>query len=812
MQSHAKVVIIGGGMMGVGLLYHLAEEGWTDCVLIEKGALTSGSTWHAAGQCPSFVANYNMAKIHHHSNTLYPKLEEMTGMATGWHGCGGIRLAYRPQDVDYFHLVKGVGDIVGFRMDIIDVDKIREINPFMENLDGVLAGAWTHDDGHVDPSSCCNAMAAAARKMGGTIILRNRVLGAKQLPNGEFEVQTEQGNITCEHLVNAAGCYADRVGAWLGVDVPYTNMKHQYVVTEEIPAFAARDVELPVMRDPYASAYYRQEQNSGLIGIYERSMTREAWAGIGQDWDAENELFPTEYDPIFPWLERVMERMPIFESVGIMKVINGAISHTIDSKPLLGPAAGVKNFWMCCGSSIGIAQGAGCGKYLAQWMVHGAADINMVDFDPRRFGSYADKQYTDAWAHQEYWDMYDMILPGEERVGGRPTSKITPLYEKLKTKGCVHTEAFGWERPKWFSLDGTEEETIFRRNNVFDIVASECKAVRERVGVQELPSFSKYDVSGPDAEAFLNRITANKVAKRKGGIVLTHALNEIGRIETEFTITRLADEHFYVLSGATAYQRDLDLLHQGKLESEEVTITDITDDYSVLVVAGPRSRDLLSKLTDADLTTASFKWLTGQEIDVAGIKLRSLRVNYVGELGWELHVPMAQVADLYDAIWAAGEEFGIADYGTYAMNSLRMEKAYAGWGVELTNEITPVEAGLDRFVKLNKEFVGKDYVEQSRELLGTGEGLNLKIAYVEVDAKDADVYGGEPVFNNGTCIGLTTSGGYGHIVKKSLSFVYVQPEFAEPGTAFEIEILGERCGATVLGEPVYDPKNERMRV
>ena len=811
MQSQAKVVIIGGGMMGVGLLYHLAEEGWTDCVLIEKGALTSGSTWHAAGQCPSFVANYNMAKIHHHSNTLYAKLEEMTGMATGWHGCGGIRLATRQQDVDYFHLVQGVAANIGFGMEIINVDKIREINPFMESLDGVLAGAWTHDDGHVDPSSCCNAMAAAARKMGGTIVLRNRVLGVTQKANGEFEVQTEKGTITCEHLVNAAGCYADRVGAWLGVDVPYTNMKHQYVVTEEISEFAARDVELPVMRDPYASAYYRQEQNAGLIGIYERSMTREAWAGMGQDWDAENELFPADYDPIFPWLERVMERMPIFESVGIMKVINGAISHTIDSNPLLGPAPGVKNFWMCCGSSIGIAQGAGCGKYLAQWMVHGSADINMVGFDPRRFGSYADKEYTDAWAHQEYWDMYDMILPGEERVGGRP-ARITPLYEKLKAKGCVHTEAYGWERPKWFSLDGREEELTFRRNNVFEIVSDECRAVRERVGVQELPSFSKFDVSGADAEAFLNRITANKVAKRQGGIVLTHALNEMGRIETEFTITRLGDDRFYLLSGATAYQRDLDLLHQRKLEGEDVTITDITDDYSVLVVAGPRSRDTLSKLTDADLTNDAFKWLTGQEIEIAGIGLWALRVNYVGELGWELHVPMARVADLYDAVWAAGEEFGIADYGTYAMNSLRMEKAYAGWGVELTNEITTVEAGLDRFVKMSKDFVGKAAVQEAKEVLGTGAGLNLKIAYVEVAANDADVYGGEPVFaQSGEVIGLTTSGGYGHTVQKSLSFVYVKPEFAEPGTSCEIEILGERCKATVMGEPAYDPQNEKLR-
>ena len=804
MKSHARVVIIGGGMMGVGLLYHLAEEGWSDCVLIEKGELTSGSTWHAAGQCPSFIADYNMAKIHHHSNTLYPKLEAMTGQPTGWHGCGGIRFALTPEEVDYFKLVEGVAANVGFRMQIISPEEIRRINPFV-STEGVLAGAWTLDDGHVDPSSCCQAMAIGARNMGATIYRHNRVTGVNHLPSGEFEVMTEQGNIICEHLVNAGGCYADRISAWLGVKTTFTNIKHQYVVTEPIQEFIERDEEMPVMRDPYASAYYRQEQKSGLIGLYERSDTREAWAGTGQAWDSENELFAPEYDPIMPWLERVMERMPIFAEAGIMRVVNGAISHTIDSNPLLGPAPGVRNFWLCAGSSIGIAQGGGSGKYLAQWMVHGAAEINMIGVDPRRFGEYADKAYTDAKAHREYWDMYDLVLPGEERPDGRP-ARITPLYEKLKAKGCVHTESFGWERPKWFSLDGREEAYSFRRNNVFEVVAAECRAVRERVGLFELASFSKFEVTGADAEAFLNRLCANRISRREGGVVLAHALGENGRIETEFTITRLADDRFYLLSGAVAQLRDTDLLHRGRREGEDVTITDVTDKYSVLILAGPRSREVLAKLTAVDLTNATFRWLTGKEIEVADIPVKALRVNYVGELGWELHVPMAQVVALYDALWAAGEEFGIADFGTYAMNSLRLEKAYAGWGVELTNEITPVEAGLDRFVKLDKEFVGRDAVLRVMD----GE-IALKMVYVEVDVDDADVSGGEPVLANGRVIGVTTSGGYGHIVQKSLAFAYVEPAYAESGCTFTIEILGEDRQATVLAQPVYDARNERLR-
>lgn len=805
MKSHARVVIIGGGNMGVGLLYHLAEEGWTDCVLIEKGELTSGSTWHAAGQCPSFIADYNMGMIHHHSNTLYAELEELTGQHTGWHGCGGIRFALTKEELDYFKLVQGTAANIGFRMEIIGPDEIKKLNPFV-NVDGVLAGAWTLDDGYVDPSSCCTALAIGARNMGATIYKYNRVLGVSILPSGEFEVRTEKGNIICEHLVNAAGCYADRVSAWLGVKTQFTNIRHQYIVTEEIPEFAARDVELPVMRDPYASAYYRQEQNGGLIGIYERANTRECWPGVGQKWESEHELFAAEYDPIMTWLERVIdERMPIFGTVGIVKVINGAISHTIDSNPLVGPAPGVKNFWLSTGSSIGIAQGAGCGKYLAQWMVHGSADINMIGLDPRRFGDYADEAYTAAKAHREYWDMYDLLLPGEERPDGRP-ARTTPLYERQKAKGCVHTEAFGWERPKWYSLDGREEAYGFRRNNVFDVVGEEHRAVRERVGVMELPSFSKYDVSGADAEAFLNRFTANRVSKRKGGIVLTHALNEIGRIEAEFTITRFAQDRFYALSGATSQIRDFDLMNFAKRDDEDVTITDVTMDYSVLVVAGPRSRDVLAKLTDEDLTNKTFRWLKGKEIEIAGIQLRALRVNYVGELGWELHVPMDRVVELYDAVWAAGEEFGIADFGTYAMNSLRIEKAYAGFGVELTNEITPVEAGLDRFVKIDKDFVGRDAVLRRMD-----SELKLKMVYVEVDVDDADVAGGEPVFNGDEVIGLTTSGGYGYSVQKSLAFAYVNPKFAEVGTTFDIEILADKRKATVIDGPAYDPQNVRLR-
>ncbi len=805
MQSTARVVIIGGGVMGIGLLHSLALEGWTDTILIEKGELTSGSTWHAAGQCPSFIADYNLAKVHAYSNDLYARLEAETGVATGWHATGGIRFATNQLELDHFKRVEGVAANIGFRMQVISPEEIRRINPFV-TTEGVLAGAWTLDDGYVDPSSSCNAMATAAKRLGGTIVRHNRVLGIEQLPSGDFRVSTEQGDITCEHVVNAAGCYADRVSAWLGVQTRFANMKHQYVVTGPVKEFEESDVEMPVMRDPYCSSYYRQEQTSGLIGIYENSDTEEAWKEQGGPaWDSENELFPAQLDRLMPFLERVMDRMPIFAEAGIKKVVNGAISHTPDSNPLVGPAPGVRNFWLATGTGIGIAQGPGCGKYLAQMMVHGDAEINMLGMDPRRYGAFADQAYVSAKAHREYRDMYRLIPPGEERPEGRP-AKATPLYDTLLAKGCVFTEAFGWERPKWFSADGAEEDGTFRRTNAHPVVAAECHAVRERVGIMELPGFTRLEVSGADAEAFLNRVCANRMPKRDGGIVLAHALSDQGRFITELTITRLAADRFMLLSGAAAYHRDEDLLRRAIREGEAVSIDNVTADWTTLIVAGPRTRDVLAGLTPADLSSAAFPWLTAQEITVAGRGVRALRVNYVGELGWELHCRMADVVAVYEAVWKAGEPFGIADFGLYAMNSLRLEKSYAGLGSELTNEITPVEANMLRFVKLDHEFRGKAAVEKV-----LAKGATTHLVTVKVDAVDFDIAGGEPVFAGDRVVGVTTSGGHGHATGLSLGFAYVDSGFDAAGTKLEIMLLGDRRAAEVIPSSVYDPSNARLR-
>lgn len=804
MKTNARIVVVGGGMMGASLLYHLALEGCSDTLLIEKSELTSGSTWHAAGQCPSITGSYNLAKIHAYSNQLYPRLEALTGQYVSWHPAGGLRLANDAHELAWLKHVYGYSKSIGFNMEIVGPDEIRRLNPFL-TLDRVIAAAHTTDDGHGDPSGLCNALAKGARDLGATVMRHNRVVDISRRPGGDWDVVTEQGTVIAEIVVNAAGCHARQVAAMVGSDAPITNMQHHYIVTHPIQAFIDRSTEIPVMRDSYTSGYFRQEQKSGLIGVYENLSMREAWAPEGHPaWESSNELFADDLDRIAPWLERAIERMPVFGDAGIRKVINGAIPHTPDGAPLLGPAPGLKNFWMCCGTSFGIAQGGGCGKYLAQWMLHGDAEINMAEFDPRRFGKFADETYTRDKVFLDYRTTFTTRRPGEEEPDGRPR-KTSPLHERLRAQGAVHTETFGWERPKWFSLDGRPEDYSYRRNNVFEVIRDEVHAVHERVGLLDLTGFAKYDISGPHAEALLNRVCANRVPRKIGGIGLVHLLSPNGRILGEMTLSRLGEDRFYALSAAAAELRDFDLLTQSTQAGETLRIENVSERFGVLVLSGPRSREVLRQLTDANLGNDEFRWLTAREITVAGQPVRALRVSYVGELGWELHTPLASMPALYDALWDGGRAFGIANYGLYAVNGMRMEKGYKAWGTELTNELNMLEADMPRFIDLNKsDFVGKSAtVNQAAR--------PLKIVYTEIEAGDADARGGEPVLHESGCIGVVTSGAYGHRVCKSLAFACVAPQFSAPGTVFDMLIQGERRPATVLEQPAFDPGNHRMR-
>ncbi len=801
MKSHARVVIVGGGIMGVGLLYHLALEGWTDIALIEKGELTSGSTWHAAGQCPHFNSSLNMTKVHLYGTRLYSQLEKLTGQAVSWHECGGLRLATTDEEVNWLKYVYGVSKLAGYEGEIIGPEDIPKYHPYLETF-GIKAAFRTVNDGHVAPADVTNAMATGARKLGAEIYRRTRVTDIKLLPNGEWRVLTDQGNIDCQHVVNAAGSYCDVVGGWTGHNVPIANMLHHYVITEPLKELIDLKQELPVVRDPYSHAYLREETNGILVGPYETATAHVCWDGAAPRWDYESELEAPELDRIMPWLEKATERLPLFGQTGIKSVISGAITHTPDGVYLSGPAHGPKNYWMHCGASIGICQGGGAGKYLAQWMVHGQAEINMREFDPRRFGKWATKDYTAEVSVADYHHMYYCYKPGEQHNVGRNLRQST-LYERLARHGAQFAQIFGWERARWYDKIGQGEQHSFKRSNWFEAVKAEALAVRERVGLMDLSTFSKFDVKGPDAHVFLNRICANKIPLKDGGIVLTHLLNENGFIESELTVTRLAADHFYVLSAAVAQEYDFDQLSWRK-ENEIVSITDVTDDYGVLVLAGPLSRDVLSTLCTDDLG----KWLTGRFATVAAVaNIRLLRVNYVGELGWELHCPMAQMPEVFDALMAAGKPHGLALFGTYAMNSLRMEKSYRGWGSELTNEVDMFEAAMDRFIRLDKEnFTGK-----AASLSAKQRGERLKLVYMEVANTDSDCVGNEPVYHNGKIVGVTTSGAYGHATQKSLAFAYVSPELAAHGTAFEIMMFTKMRKATIIAESVWDPENIRLK-
>ncbi len=800
LPAHARVVIVGGGVMGVGLAYHLAHEGWgEDTVLLEKAELTSGSTWHAAGQITHSTSSFGLGKCVDYNIGLYSgALEAETGQPVTWHGCGSFRLAYTEDEMDWLRHTLSVGRSLGFNIELVGPEKVAELHPFY-NLDGVLGALHTPDDGHVDPTNVTMAMAAGARQKGVRIFRNCRATNITQAENRDWVVETEQGTITCEHVVNAGGTYARQMGEWSGLQLPMTSMTHHYFVTEPVPEFQNLDTELPVIRDDRkVSGYIRMEQNRGLIGIYEKENPNSVWHDHCP-WEYENWLFDADYDRVMPWLEESLNRMPIFAELGIQRDVHGAISHPPDGNPLIGPAPGVRNYWCCCGTQIGIGWGPGLTRELARWMVHGAADISMREFDPRRFGSYATKDWQVIKAEEDYCLRHEIPFPHFNRLEGRPI-KPSPLYELLKSKGAVHEEVYGFERPRWFARNGVEQRDhySFRRTPADDMVAAEVKAVRERVGIMDVTAFTRVEVSGPDAYALLDRLTANRMPQKVGSITLTHMLNRRGRIELETTIVRMAEDRFYLVCAAFFEQRLLDHLAQQRAD-EDVQITALSADWSALSLNGPRSRDVLARCTDADLTNAGFRWLSAQEITIAGHQVWAFRMSYAGELGWELHMPNAACLDVYSALWAAGEPLGIADYGSFAMNVMRMEKGFKG-AAELTNEVTLAEADVLRFARTDKDYLGKD------KTLNTD--LPWICAYLEIEPDgEIDGHGGEAVMLDGRVVGSTASVAYGHTVGKILAFAYIKPEAATTGTALQVVIHGQPRAARVLGEPAYDPQS-----
>ena len=801
--TQARVVIVGGGVMGVGLAYHLGHEGWgADTVLLEKAELTSGSTWHAAGQITHSTSSFGLGKCVDYNIGLYSGgLEAETGQAVTWHGCGSFRLAYTADEMDWLRHTLSVGRALGFNIDLVGPEKVAQLHPFY-NLDGVLGALHTPDDGHVDPTNVTMAMATGARQKGVKIIRHCRATNITQQPSGDWKVETEKGTIICEHVVNAGGTYARQMGEWSGLQLPMTSMTHHYFVTEPVPEFEGLDTELPVIRDDKkVSGYIRMEQKRGLIGIYEKENPNSVWHDHCP-WDYENWLFDADYDRVMPYLEESMNRMPIFANLGIQREVHGAISHPPDGNPLIGPAPGVRNYWCCCGTQIGIGWGPGLTRELARWMVHGAANISMRDYDPRRFGSYATKEWQVVKAEEDYCLRHEIPFPHLNRLAGRPI-KPSALYGLLKSKGAVHEEVYGFERPRFFAKGIAQEDHYsFNRSPVDAMVAAEVKAVREGVGIMDVTAFTKVLIEGPDAYALLDRLTANRMPQQVGSITLSHMLNRAGRIELETTILRMGEDQFYLVCAAFFEQRLLDHLahHRG---NETAKITALSNDWSALSLNGPQSRNLLASCTDADLSNAGFRWLSAQQITVAGHEIWALRMSYAGELGWEFHMPATACLDVYNALWAAGEAYGIADYGSFAMNAMRMEKAFKGAG-ELTNEVTLAEANVLRFARMDKAYLGRD------KTLNTD--LPWVCVYLEIEPDGhADGHGGEAVLHNGRVVGSTASVAYGPTVGKILAFAYVKPEAADPGTALEVMIHVSPRAARVLAEPAYDPNSLKPR-
>jgi len=809
MKTHARVVIVGGGVVGVSILYHLVKKGWSDVVLCEKMELTHGSTWHAAGLLPLFNMSYTVGQIHKYSVDLYKGLEAETGQAVGFHQTGNLRLATNRDRMDEYQKYCGTANTIGVPFRIITPKEVKELWPLC-NVEGIVGALYHPQDGHVAPADVTMALAKGARSGGAEIYRQTKVTGIQQQPNGEWLVKTDKGDIACEHVVSASGSWARQTGKMVGLDLPVIAVEHQYLVTEEIPELAERKKqglpELAVLRESDQSYYMREERQGLILGPYEKGAP--AWAVDGVPDAFGQELLAPDYDRLEPHINAAIRRVPVFGKAGIKDCINGPIPYTPDGSPLIGPAWGLRNFWLCEGHSFGITAAGGSGWQLAEWMVEGEPGIDMWDVDARRFGDYANKRYTKIKNEECYEHVFILHYPLEERPAARP-AKTAPAYLRQKELGAVFGQKFGWERANWFAPKGMEpkDKYSFRRTNFFEPVREEVKAVRERAGLLDLTGFSKFEVSGSGAEAFLDRLVANRLPKKVGRIQLCHVCTPKGGVACEWTITRLGEQAFYIISAAAAERHDFDVLAKNLPADGSVQLRDVTLERGVLVVAGPRARDVMAKLTDADLSNTAFPWLSAQEITVGLAPVRALRVNVVGELGWELHHPLAYQLHLWDSIMDAGKEFDIRPFGIRAMDSLRVEKSYRYWRVDLSTEYSPLESGMGRFVQLNKgEFIGREALLRQQQ-----KGLPWNFVTLAVQVKDSDPWGNEPIYVGDKMVGRATSGAYGYTLGKSLAVGYVRPDYAAPGTKLEMVLLGERYPAEVVAESPWDPENARLR-
>ena len=811
LKSTAKVVVIGGGVVGVSTLYHLTKKGWSDVVLLERKELTSGSTWHAAGLLPLFNMSYSVGQLHKYSVELYKRLQAETGQDVGIRPVSNIRLATNQDRMDEYRQYAGVAETIGVRVDFLTPDEVIDIWPFAVK-DG-LVGAMVHpDDGYVQPADLTQALAIGARAGGGVIHRQTTVTAIEQLADGQWKVTTDKGEIVCEHVVSATGSFARRTGAMIGLDIPVIPVEHQFIVTEAHKDIQARRQqglpELGVLRESDGSWYMREEGGGLLLGPYEKGAP--ACYVDGPDPKSEYELFQGDLDRLLPHIESAVARVPMFEELGIKKVYNGAIAYTPDGNPIVGPAWDKKNFWLSEGHSFGITAAGGAGWQLAEWIVEGEPTVDMLGVDPRRFGAFATKSYLIEKNEEAYAEVFSIHYPDEERAAARPL-RTAPCYDRMKAKGAVFGQLFGWERPNWFAPEGVaqSDDWSFRRSSYFEHVGNECKNVAANVGLLDMTAFAKARIQGPGARKFLNWVLANKMPVTPGRIALCHGLTSKGGVHSEFTVQRESKDCFYLVSAGANHRLDHDWLRKHMPTDGSVQLTDLTNAMGVFVVAGPKSRDLLQPICGADLSNEVFPWLTGQETHIGQAPVKLIRVNFVGELGWEIHHPIEYQNHIFDTLFKHGAPHGLKPFGIRAMNSMRLEKSYRLVGTEMSIEYSAYESALGRFINLKKKdgFLGKDAL-----LAWQARGEKNAFVTLEVlDVEDADALGGNPIYDADTLVGRATGGGYGWRLGKSLALAMVHPSKAALGTRLQIDILGKRYECCVLEESPYDPTNEKLR-
>jgi dimethylglycine dehydrogenase len=809
MKSHYRAVVIGGGVVGCSVLYHLTKKGWSDVLLIERDELTSGSTWHAAGGFHTLNGDPNVAKLQEYTINLYKEIEEISGQSTGCHVTGGVMLVSTPERLDWLKMAHARNKYLGVATRMISVEEAKEHFPLLDPAK-FLGAMWHPLEGHLDPSGTTHAYAKAARLAGAEIVRHNRVLETNQIENGKWQVVTEQGTVTCEHLVNAGGLWGREVGRMAGLEIPSLCMAHQYIITEEMPevvAFNAANNGREVVHciDFDGEIYMRQEGKGMLMGTYEPNGI--PWSPKQAPWDFSTELLPPDLDQIADNLQRGFEHHPAFQTTGIKNVIHGPFAFGPDGNPLVGPIRGLQNYWAACGVMAGFSQGGGVGLALSNWIVDGDPGFDVWAMDIARYGSYANMAFTNAKVRENYGRRFRIMFPNEELKAARPL-RTTPLYDRFKAMGAFFGVSFGVENALWFAPEGArpEEPVTFRRPESFQYVGDECRAVRSSAGCLEISGYAKYEITGPGAEGWLSHLLANKVPPA-GRMTLAPMLNENGKLIGDFSLAKVSDERFYIFGSGAAENYHMRWFEQHLPDDGSVSVRALGLELCGLSIAGPNAQKILAKLTDEDVSTGAFPFMAFAEMELGPVPAMVGRVSYTGSLGYEIWVKPEYLTTLHSHIMAAGEEFSIRQVGGRALMSLRLEKNWGTWAREYRPIYGPFEAGLGRFVALSKnDFIGREAAAKEKQT-----GGNRALTVFTVAGNDVDVIGDEPVYHNGKCVGWITSGGFAHAAGKSVAMGYIPRELVSETNGFEIEILGQIYTATPQAEPLYDADASLMR-